>query len=139
MSADIPLISALFARLLATPAVANPLGGRIWDRAPIEGATVYPYLTLGPSVSLPDDYDCLDGEEVTVQFDVWSKGDDEAYSTMECRRICNAIKKALHDEELDLDGAALASLSLSTLRILGDPDPGITHGVVQFTAVVETF
>lgn len=138
MSADIALISAAFARLRATPDVAGPLDGRIWDKAPIEGGAEYPYLTLGPSTSIPNDFDCVEGEEVTIQFDVWTKGDDSSYATNACRRISNAVKKALHNAELQLSGAALVSLQLSLLRILDDPELGVTHGVIQFSAIIET-
>lgn len=141
MDASVELIKAMFDRLRATAAVTALVGQRIYDRPPeINGAVnvPFPYITLGPDTSLPDDFDCIESEELTVQFDVWTSGTGEAFGSVQCRKICGAVKKALHGVDLDLPTNALVSLELELRRIIDDPNPAITHGVVQFTATVET-
>ncbi|SHE87844.1 DUF3168 domain-containing protein [Devosia limi] len=141
MDASVDLIMALRARLEATPAVMSKITG-IFDRVPeqqrAERNVEFPYVSLGPSVSIPADYDCVMGEEITIQFDVWSSGAGEAFGSVECRKICDAIKRALHDVPLSLTANALVTFNWEMTRILDDPNPAITHGVVQFSGEVET-
>lgn len=144
MDASFELLRAVFDRLKATTAVTTLVPAtRIFDRAPLDALgkvnAPFPYITAGPSTSIPDDFDCLYGEEVTIQLDVWSSGAGEAASTVECRKICGAIKRALHDvDDITLTVNALVSLQWELIRVLPDPNPAIKHGVVQFTATIET-
>ena len=142
MDASLELLTAALTRLRATTAVTDFVGTRIYDRVPEnqDGTpnVVFPYISVGPSSSVPDDFDCMDGEEITIQFDVWTSGADDAYGSAQCRKISGAVKKALHDVELPLAVNALVTLQLEVLRIIDDPNPAISHGVVTFTGTVET-
>lgn len=142
MDASYELILAAINKLRATPAVTSLVGTRIYDRVPekTDGTpnVAFPYISMGPSTSIPDDFDCIDGEEITIQFDVWSSGSGEAFGSVECRKITGAMKRALHNVDLTLPVNALVSLRLELTRILRDPNPAITHGVIQFTGTVET-
>lgn len=141
MDASVELIKAMFDRLRATTAVTSFVEQHIYDRVPEkQDGTInvpFPYVSLGPSSAIPDDFDCVKGEEVTIQLDVWCSGAGEAYGTAQVRKICGAIKAALHDVDLSLPTAALVTLQWETTRIIDDPNPAITHGVIQFTATVE--
>ncbi|MET3899673.1 hypothetical protein ABIB57_003635 [Devosia sp. UYZn731] len=141
MDASLELLTAAIVLLKADAAVAALVADRIYDRVPErqEGgpAVPFPYISVGPSTSVPDDFDCVDGEEITVQFDIWTNGPDEAYGSTQCRKISGAVKKALHDVDLPLAVNALVSLQCEMVRIIDDPNPAISHGVVQFTATVE--
>ena len=142
MDASFELIKAMMDRLKTTPAVTALVGQRIYDRVPEKQNGTpdvpFPYVSLGPDTSIPDDFDCMDGEELTVQFDVWSSGSGDAYGSVQCRKICGTIKKALHDADLSLQTNALVTLQYEMRRIIDDPNPALTHGVIQFTAIVET-
>ena len=142
MDASFELIKAMMDRLKATPSVTALVEQRIYDRVPEEqirgGNIVFPYISLGPDTSVPDDFDCMPGEELTIQWDVWTSGNGEAYGTAQCRKVCGAVKRALHDAELTLPTNALVSLQFELRRIIDDPNPAISHGVMQFTATVET-
>lgn len=142
MDPSLELLIAIYARLKATTAVTTFVGQNIYDKPPVNqqgNVTVpFPYITTGPSTAIPDDFDCIPGEEVTIQLDIWSSGSGEAFSTAQCRKICGAVKKALHDVEIPLTVNALVSLQHEMTRILPDPNPAIKHGVVQFTATIET-
>jgi hypothetical protein len=142
MDASLELLTAALARLRTTTAVTDFVGQHIYDRVPEKQDGTpnvpFPYISVGPSSSTPDDFDCMDGEEITIQFDVWTSGSDDAYGSAQCRKIAGAVKRALHGVDLALTVNALVSLELETLRIIDDPNPAISHGVVTFTATVET-
>lgn len=142
MDASYELILAAINRLRATAAVTALVGTRIYDRVPEKANgtpdVVFPYVSMGPSTSIPDDFDCLDGEEITIQFDVWTSGAGEAFGSVQCRKITGAMKRALHDVDLTLPVNALVTLQHEITRVMRDPNPAITHGVIQFTATVET-
>lgn len=142
MDASVELIAAAFDRLRATAAVTNIVGTRIHSRVPEDRDgrpnVAFPYISLGPSSSIPADFDCLDGEEITIQIDCWSSGSGEAYGSAECRKLADAVKRALHHAELALTDNALVTLEWELTRVMQDPDPAIHHGAVQFTALIET-
>lgn len=141
MDASYDLIKAIFTRLKADAAVTALVDQKVYDQVPQRtekaDSLSFPYVSLGPTSMVPDDFDCLDGEEITIQLDVWSLGSGEAHSTVECRKICDAIKRSLHEAEFDLEANALVCINHELTRILVEQDPPIKHGVIQFTATVE--
>lgn len=139
MATDFDLILAVRATLLADPAVSGFIGTRFYDPPPSGDASVtFPYISLGPTTIFPDDFDCVDGDDISIQLDVWTRGAGEANSSVQARRICSAVRRLLHNAEFQLGGtSALAILRHSLTRILRDPDGQTNHGVVQFDAVVE--
>lgn len=142
LAPDHDLLVAVKAALLADATIASLVGGRVFDRPPErqDGSAdvATPYISFGSTDEVPADVDCIDGVEITIQVDVWSSGNDLAYSSAECRTISERVRRVLHDAELVLETNALASLNYTLKRILRDPDGVTHHGVVQFTAVVET-
>lgn len=142
LAPDHDLLKAVRTALLATPSIAQLVGDRIFDRAPetaMDGADVeHPYISYSTIDELPDRADCSDAVEITIQIDVWSLGSDHAYSSAECRSLSEAVRRALDDVELPLESNALVYLSFERKRVLRDPDGITNHGVVQFTASVET-
>lgn len=138
MDASLELINAVFDRLRATASVTS-LVQQFYDEPPADQTPSqrlqYPYVSNGPTSIIPDDFDCIDGEEITIQIDVWS----HSASSEECRKICSAIKRALHNvDDLTLTENALVTLQHELTRILDDRNPSIRHGVIQFTATIET-
>src|SRR5678815_358353 len=91
MDASIELVTVMFATLRADTALLELVeSADIYERTP-DGPwpTEMRYISLGPSTSIPDDYDCMNGEEITVQWDVWTSGTGESYGSAMCRKICN--------------------------------------------------
>ncbi len=74
-----------------------------------------------------------EGAEHRLTLDVWSRqrGMSEAHA------IAGAIRAALNDAALTLDGHALVNLRFETADIARDPDGITVHGVVRFRAVTE--
>jgi hypothetical protein len=131
--------------LLETTALTAIVGRQIYDRVPekqVGGVLVAdvssPYVSFGPVTVVSDDTDCIDGLEITFQIDVWSWGSREAYGSVQARKIAGIIRKALHNAELPLTSNALVTLTHQLTRILREPDGITNHGVIQFTAIVET-
>lgn len=91
------------------------------------------YISFGPELTVPDDYDCISSDEITVQLDIWSR----KVGRLHCKQICRAVRGALKDVELDLPTHRHLTTDLVLQRILPDPDDAITHGVMQFTAHIE--
>lgn len=132
-------------KLRATAALSALVGQKIYDRVPEKKAggvnvpdVTSPYVSFGPVTAITDDADCVDGLEITFQIDAWSWGSGDAYSSVEVRKIIGEIRKALHNAELTLTTNALVTLTHELTRILRDSDGITNHGVIQFTALVET-
>lgn len=135
------LINSMMVALRANTALMAIVTA-IYDKVPTDLTTgvalvAYPYISLGPTNMIPDDFDCRDGEEVTIQWDVWDNGSSDAYSTVRTRKICKLIKQTLHDAELALTNNALVSLLCDNVRVIDDPNPAINHGIVAVTGQVE--
>lgn len=132
MSVSVALQKLIRDRLIASASVSALIGQRVYD-APLNPVS-WPYVTFGPSDYAPDDYDCIDGRIEAQQLDVWSKAMD---GKAECKRICDAIKAALHDFSAEPDVGALVSLRVVLVRVMDDPEPGIFHGIVTVEANLE--
>ncbi|MBD3785636.1 MAG: DUF3168 domain-containing protein [Sphingomonadales bacterium] len=131
---SVALQDAVVAALLADAAVAGFVGMRVHDNPPPD--TAYPHISLGPAQGIPLSLDCIEMSEEYLQIDVWTR---ENGSTRGCKEICAAVKRALHGVALALDDpAALASLAVEQVLVMGDPDEQIAHGVIQLAAEIET-
>jgi len=117
--------------LKASTELTTLIGGRIYDRVP-ESPT-FPYVSFGPSDEVSDDADCIDGFEVTMQLDVWSR----AVGFPECRRIVDAVRKALPEDGVLLADNALVTFNHRISRMFRDPDGLTSHGAMTFEAFVE--
>ena len=91
------------------------------------------YVSRGPSYWNDDGAECIDGLEITLQIDVWSK----INNTWAVDEIVEIVRKALHEHELPFVDNALVELRVEICRITDDPDPLVTHGMVQVVALVE--
>jgi hypothetical protein len=143
MAPDHDLIKACMDAMKADPEIAAKAGNRVYDR-PLDKPAAQlgiasPYISLGPTSNLPASVgDCVDGVEITLQWDVWSWGAGEAYSTVECRTIVERIRRVLDDAELALTDNALVTLTYELSSVVRDRDGITTHGLIQFTGIVET-
>jgi len=124
------------ALLKADPTLSSLIEGRVYDNVPSAAGQVtakFPYVSFGPSDELSDDADCIDGFEVTMQIDVWSR----AVGFPECRRIVDAVRKALPEDGILLADNALVTFNHRISRIFRDPDGKTSHGAMTFEAFVE--
>lgn len=127
---------AITKALKASSAVKALVKDRIYDRVPMANGKVtaaFPYISFGPEQDIPDHIDCIDGGEIVLQIDVWSR----APGRKEAKQIARAVKDALDDADLELGDNALVCLSYEGRRILDDPDGLTTHIPMTFQATVE--
>ena len=130
-SAALALQKAAYAALTADDGVGALIGDRIYDGAPRDA--VFPYATIGGATLADWSTGTEDGAEHRLTLDVWSR----AHGKSECHAIADAMRAALHDAALALDGHALVNLRFESSNTVRDPD-GITfHGRLRFRAVTE--
>lgn len=133
MSASRAFQKAVVAALKADATVASFVGARVYDMAPADAG--YPYLSLGPSSTVPDDDEGIEGREETLQIDVWDRSNGLMHP---CRAIADAVYAALHEVTLSLDGAyANVETNVTLMQVFADPDGLTAHGVVQVTGMIE--
>ncbi|MCP8894297.1 DUF3168 domain-containing protein [Shinella daejeonensis] len=130
---------AIVARLETDAGVSALVAGRVYDDVPPENERIedtgaaWPYVSMGPSDELSDDADCIDGFEISFQIDCWSR----AVGFPEVRKVADAVRRALHDEDLPLAENAMVSFRHRITRVMRDPDGKTSHAALSFTAVVE--
>ncbi len=125
--------AALVAWLKADAGVASLVADRVYDMP--TSAPVYPHVAIGPSDTVPEDDELIDGVAETVQLDVWSRDQGRVGP---CKAIVDAVYEALHEAPLDLpDPWALQEVRVVLARVMLDPDGVTAHGVVQVTGRIE--
>lgn len=134
MDATLAIQKGIIDKLLVTVAVTNLVGTRIYDR--VEKGTLLPYISIGPSQSVQDDFECGDAYEVFQQIDVWSDGP----GYVKAKQIAGEVRKAIHDATLILDGQGyvLVEIRHQSARFFRDADGITSHAVIDFRALVET-
>lgn len=132
-SASRELQKVILDALVADAGLGALIGNRIYDRMPTDGE--YPCITFGPADEIPDDADCISGEEHSVQLDVWSRDQGRLGP---CKDITAAAKAALHDAALTMPTPyALCFIRVASTRVFIDRDGITAHGVVSVQAMVE--
>jgi len=134
VSVSAELQELVFGTLMSNGPVTAIVGKNVFDDVPT--ADPYPRITFGPSDSVSDDADCVDGEEITLQVDCWVRQSGKLHP---CRQLVDAVKAALHEQNLALpDPYVLNTIRVQQTRVIRDPDGETAHGVVVVTALVET-
>lgn len=124
------LQAALRSRLLAAPAVAALVAGRIFDQPP--QSIAYPWIELGQTQDLPfEDGGCINGLEYWLTLHIWARSQKAA---SEAKAINKAVKAALHNQILALDGHKLQSMRVTSAFVMKDPDGITRHGVITVNA-----
>lgn len=133
MSAGKDLWGAMLQAMKADAELVSMVDG-IFDKVPTNpwGAK-QAYISRGPFYGSPEDADCIGAQEITVQIDIWSRAPNRW--TMD--DLIQRVRSILHEQELELSGSALATISVRLWRNTDDPDVNQQHGVVQIVAIVE--
>jgi hypothetical protein len=128
---SLELQGAIVARLKADATLAAIIGTRVYDLPP--AAPTFPYVTLGEDQTIPDRGDGYEGSDVSLTLHAWSKGT----GFPEVKRMVAAIRASLTNAPLSLSGHRLVNIEFEDSRVLRDPDPAISHGVLTFLARTE--
>lgn len=107
----------------------------VFDKVPSDPwKTKNAYISRGPVTGLPDDSECISGQEITMQIDVWSRKPDR----WTVDDIISAMRRVLHEnEDLELPHYGLVEMRVTLTRVIDDPDPNTVHGLIQVTALIE--
>lgn len=133
MSAQAELQKLILDTLTADTAVMGMVNG-IYDNVPDNPwGTKQQYVSFGPSDVVEDDADCIIGGDHSFQVDCWSR----RVGKVHCRRLVDAVKKALHEIEAELADNALVEMRVTFRRVFDDPDGLTKHGVVTVRALIE--
>lgn len=131
-SSSFALQQALYAALTTDAGLVALLGTpRLYDHVP--QAAPFPYLTLGQTTVRDWSTGSESGDEHILTLHVWSR----AGGRRETHEIMAALKTALHDRALALDGHRLANLRHELSEARRDADGDTYHGLVRFRAVTE--
>lgn len=125
------LQAALVPQIKGSSAVAAFVGNRIYDEVPKNAE--FPYVSLGPVQVIPDRADCIDGTEVFVTLDIWSRKKGEP----EHKLIGNAIITALDDATIAMPNFRSVSFLLESVNYLRDPDGLTNHGSLTFKGLID--
>lgn len=131
MTSSEELQRLLYATLTADAEIMA-IAYRVYDRVSGDYGSKTAYLSFGPIDSVEDDAECITGVEVTCQIDVWSRAD----GALECKKLTDLVRKALHRKSLTLTDNALVDIWVTLTRVFPDPS-GDHHGVVTVTCMVE--
>lgn len=133
MSSAAALQKSIFEALSGDAAIMSIAAG-IYDAVPSDPfRSKTAYISFGASDTVDDDAECIIGLEVTYQIDVWSR----AVGSVECKRLTDLVRKALHHRSLDLSAGAMVDTRVELTRVFRDPDGITRHGVVQVSALIE--
>jgi hypothetical protein len=124
------LQGAIVAALKVAAALQATVGSRVYDAVP--AAAAFPYVSLGPCQVLPDKAACVDGAEVILQIDAWSR----AVGFPEVKAIAKAVVGALDDQPLTVPDHDVIVFEHQETRYLRDPDGQTQHAALIFRALV---
>lgn len=128
---SLPLQDALIKALRAPGVLPAAIGERVYDQVP--STPTYPLVSLGDGLVLPDKAECIDGVEVFLQIDVWSRKVGYA----ETKQIAAAVIDALDDQALTVTGFDVIVFELSGVQYMRDPDGLTRHAAITFRSLIE--
>lgn len=126
------LQKAVYAALTVDAGVLAELGGpHIYDHVPRKTAT--PYVTFAQSVVRDWSTGEAEGHEHTLTLHVWA----EARGRKKTVAVQEALRGALHERALMLDGHLLVNLRHEFSEVRREADGERLRGLVRFRAVTE--
>ncbi|MBX3495916.1 MAG: DUF3168 domain-containing protein [Parvibaculum sp.] len=131
MNADLALQKAVHAALAADAALAALVAARIYDNPPDDVAL--PYLTLGESEMRDWSVGEGAGAEHRLSLHAFARGGGRT----QAKAILGAVRAALHDAALTLEGHALVNLRFLDAETRREPDGTTWRGTIRFRAVTE--
>lgn len=133
MSVELALQKAIVGKLKADADLTAAVAGRVYDKVP--STAVLPYIHFRYVQAVEDSADCLDGQEVFIDLDVWSN----AVGKPEASRIVGLVRSALNHQELVLDDPhALLEITHQDSDVGDGGAEGLTRGRMSFRALVES-
>lgn len=124
--------TAVFEALAGNPALTALAGaGKVFDDVPHgkeASAPAYPYVTIGDQSGDEDGASDVDAAEMTIEVHAWSR----APGRLECLRMLDAIRDALHDKSHAVATGVLVHLNYESHETVPEQDRETYHGVIRF-------
>jgi len=141
MDPTFELIRECISILKANTSISAIVGDKIFDRVPEKQDGTpnvsSPYISLGSTNFLTEDFDCVDAATISLQFNCWSWGDGEAYSSAQVRKLSFLVRKALHKAEINLDENGFVAIE-HQITAYNRASDGVTHQAsVSFETLVD--
>lgn len=135
------LIKACIEVLKNDTAISAMVQNKVYDRVPEKQdgtpSVSSPYISLGNTNFLTEDFDCIDAATISLQFHCWSWGDGEAYSSAQVRKLSFLVRRALHKAEIELQENGFVVL-VHQVTSFNRASDGVTHqATVVFEAEVD--
>ena len=121
--------AAVVAALKTSGALPAAIGSRVYDSVPT--APTFPYITLGDCQVLPDKAGCIDGAELFMQIDVWSR----TVGFTEAKQIAKSVVTKLDDKPLTVAGQDVIVFEHQSTQYLRDPDGLTRHAAMTFRSL----
>lgn len=134
MSAERALVAAIRVAAMEHEGVGGVLGhpARMYDDPPAD--VEFPYVTIGRVESRASDAAGAEALEHGLTLHVWSRYGGRA----EALDVIAALRAALHDERLSIEGRRLVFLFVTFTDVFRSGDGRTTHGVMRLRALTET-
>jgi Protein of unknown function (DUF3168) len=132
---------AILTRLKSDTGLTNLVpAGSIYPQA-ISGAPTWPFVKLGPPVTLRYRATCVTGGNISLDVHAFARARESGGVVVEtaedhCGRIGENIERVLADNNLTLEGGATAKLHLTDIRLFQDEEPDAFHYMAQINARV---
>lgn len=127
--------------LKSDPRVSSFVGANIFDRVPEDqnGNVLVPspYISLGSTNLTTENFDCIDAVTITIQFHCWSWGIDEAYGSVEVKKLASVVRKCLHNKDINLDNNGLVSLEHLVTAYSRASDGVTNQASLSFEAIID--
>jgi hypothetical protein len=141
MDPTFELIKECIAILKADTGIQAIVANKIYDRVPEnqDGTpnVSSPYISLGNTNFLTEDFDCVDAATISVQFNCWSWGNGEEYSSALVRKLAFLVRKALHKREINLVNNAFVAIE-HQITAYNRASDGVTHQAsVNFETLID--
>lgn len=131
-SAGWALQKAVYAALSGDTALTARIGtNQVFDDVPRDAE--FPYVAFGPTVERDWSTGSEVGREHAFVLHVWSRHSGRR----ETVEVMDAVRAALHDQSLILDGHRLINLRHEMSEVRRDEDGETYQGIVRFRAVTE--
>jgi hypothetical protein len=131
MHPGLALQRAVYAALVADATLAALVGDRVFDAPP--RAAAFPYVTLGEARATDWSTGTESGSEHRLVVHVWSRSRGKT----ECWAVLAALRTALDDADLAVDGHALVSLRVAAEDVAQERDGVTWRGTTRLRAVTE--
>lgn len=128
--------SAVSSALKGWPALSAIVGVRVFDDVPHASEstnTAYPRVTIGEQTGEEAGSDTHDASTMTITIRAWSR----APGRLECLRMLDAIRDAVHNKSLFVAHGVLVMLLYQGHETQKDPDGETYQGIIRFAGLYQ--